>query len=329
LGTYDISSSRSENTLNVPASIQERTRALTERGLNIGVITFSLEPVPPFRLDRTVWVLRRSTNNVIDRWDGNTYRLVLIMQEQPLEVEVVQTGSSDKPLLHVTTNGNALPPDAKTFVTSALTRMLGTNVDMTEFYRFAEYQPKLDVLALQFEGVKPPRFPTIFEALVNAMACQQVSLTVGILFINRLAERYGQSIEKQGVSIHGFPDPEKLALLAPEALRTLVQPSESRAIIDWHQPFLKNARTSMNWRISTIKRQQIVCTTSVVWVAGPPNTSCCVGLDGSTFFRGMTWGGAITSSAGWVCRKPSIIKECAIPLLHGAHTEASSIFIYC
>ncbi len=195
-------------------------------------ITFSLEPVPPFRLDRTVWVLRRSTNNVIDRWDGNTYRLVLIMQEQPLEVEVVQTGSSDKPLLHVTTNGNALPPDAKTFVTSALTRMLGTNVDMTEFYRFAEYQPKLDVLALQFEGVKPPRFPTIFEALVNAMACQQVSLTVGILFINRLAERYGQSIEKQGVSIHGFPDPEKLALLAPEALRTLVQPSESRAIIE-------------------------------------------------------------------------------------------------
>ena len=47
-------------------------------------------------------------------------------------------------------------------MTSALTRMLGTNVDLTEFYRFTEHQPKLDALALQFEGVKPPRFPTIF-----------------------------------------------------------------------------------------------------------------------------------------------------------------------
>ena len=72
-------------------------------------ITFSLEPVAPFRLDLTVWVLRRRTDNVIDRWDGNTYRRVLIMQGQPLEVEVAQTGSSGQPLLQVTANGNALP----------------------------------------------------------------------------------------------------------------------------------------------------------------------------------------------------------------------------
>ena len=196
-------------------------------------ITFSLEPIAPFRLDLIVWVLRRRADNVIDRWDGNTYRRVLIMQGQPLEIEVAQTGSSDKPLLQVTAKGNALPLEARTFVTSALTRMLGTNVDLTEFYRFTEHQPKLDALALQFQGVKPPLFPTIFEALVNALACQQLSLTVGILLLNRLAERYGQSIEKQGVAFPAFPDPENLALLAPEALRTQgFSHQKARAIIE-------------------------------------------------------------------------------------------------
>lgn len=33
-------------------------------------IQFVVEPVPPFRLDLTAWVLRRRPANVVDRWDG-------------------------------------------------------------------------------------------------------------------------------------------------------------------------------------------------------------------------------------------------------------------
>ncbi len=28
------------------------------------------KPMPPFRLDLTVWVLRRRPHNLMDRWDG-------------------------------------------------------------------------------------------------------------------------------------------------------------------------------------------------------------------------------------------------------------------
>ena len=37
-------------------------------------VRFTLEPVPPFRLDLTVWTLRRRPHNTIDDWDGETYR---------------------------------------------------------------------------------------------------------------------------------------------------------------------------------------------------------------------------------------------------------------
>ncbi|MBV8610422.1 MAG: hypothetical protein JO034_23555, partial [Singulisphaera sp.] len=40
-------------------------------------IGFPLKPVPPFRLDLTVWTLRRRPDNAVDRWDGQTYRRVL------------------------------------------------------------------------------------------------------------------------------------------------------------------------------------------------------------------------------------------------------------
>ena len=59
------------------------------------LITFTLEPVAPFRLDLTVWALRRRPENAVDRWDGNTYRRVLSLREQPLEVAVVQSPDLD------------------------------------------------------------------------------------------------------------------------------------------------------------------------------------------------------------------------------------------
>jgi len=34
--------------------------------------TFFLKPVAPFRLDLTVWTLRRRPHNLIDRWDGES-----------------------------------------------------------------------------------------------------------------------------------------------------------------------------------------------------------------------------------------------------------------
>jgi DNA-3-methyladenine glycosylase II len=41
-------------------------------------LTFVLRPIPPFRLDLTVWALRRRPRNLIDRWDGTAYRRVIV-----------------------------------------------------------------------------------------------------------------------------------------------------------------------------------------------------------------------------------------------------------
>jgi hypothetical protein len=35
---------------------------------------FSIDPVPPFRLDLSAWALRRRPGNAIDLWDGTSYR---------------------------------------------------------------------------------------------------------------------------------------------------------------------------------------------------------------------------------------------------------------
>jgi hypothetical protein len=44
-------------------------------------LTFVARSIPPFRLDLTVWALRRRPRNLIDRWDGTTYRRLIVVGE--------------------------------------------------------------------------------------------------------------------------------------------------------------------------------------------------------------------------------------------------------
>ena len=196
-------------------------------------ISFSLNPVPPFRLDLTVWVLRRRSDNIWDRWDGQTYRRVLVLQGEPTEVAVSQSGSPAKPKLNVTATGPRMAPELKSTLSTTLRRMLGLQVDLTEFYRLAMNQTRLKPLVQDLRGLKPTRYPTVFETLVNAISCQQFTLTSGIRMLNRLVTAYGVALQGQQGLAHAFPRPEDLAGLEMEPLRNLgFSRQKARALID-------------------------------------------------------------------------------------------------
>ncbi len=184
-------------------------------------IVFQLKPVPPFRLDLTVWALRRQPHNLVDRWDGRTYRRVLLVQDEPVEVAVTQTGPPAAPLLRV--DASNCPPhlECAAILTRTLVKMLGLHADLAPFYRLAGADTWLGPLVERCRGLKPPRFPSVFEALVNAIAGQQINLTVAVQLLNRLAAAYGPAVQAEGEAQHAFPRPSDLAGLAPDALRAL------------------------------------------------------------------------------------------------------------
>jgi DNA-3-methyladenine glycosylase II len=190
--------------------------------------------MPPFRLDLTVWTLRRRPDNLMDRWDGQTYRRVLVLEDEAFEVASTQVGASDDtPSLHVTLSGSRLAPEMEEAARAFLERTLGLGVDLSRFYRFAESDAKLGPLIQRFRGVKPPRFPTLFEALVNGIACQQITLTQGIHLLNRLTQTYGLAATDGSAPAHAFPRPHDLAKLAPQELRPLgFSGQKGRALVE-------------------------------------------------------------------------------------------------
>lgn len=171
-----------------------------------------LPVVPPYSLDFTTDALRRLAANVVDivDSDGAYYRylsdgtrrsLVRVTQsnERTLEVQASKKG-----------DGWVLP---------VLSRMLGTDVHLESWYERSAKIPWLGYLARELRGLKPPRYPCLWEACAHAITFQQISLHAAAAIMRRLVEATGEaSPERFCVA---FPGPIALLETPVEKLRAV------------------------------------------------------------------------------------------------------------
>jgi len=177
-----------------------------------------LRAVAPFRLDFTVLALRRDPVNLVDRWQSPVYRRVFVVEGKPLGVAVEQVAPPGEPELSVRFTGpGAEDATRKQAAVELLRAVLGLDVDLSPFYRLAARDERLEPLVRRFPGLKPPIMPTVFETLVSAIACQQLSLIAGMHLLARLSEAYGVVLGGR----HAFPRPVDVLGAAPEDLRRL------------------------------------------------------------------------------------------------------------
>jgi DNA-3-methyladenine glycosylase II len=169
----------------------------------------------PFRLDLTANVLRRLSTNVVDVYDGTTYRRLIGAAGAPVVLAVTQTAPD---ALAVAFSGDRHAAyDAETVVA----RLFGTGVDLGPFYRAAARVPWLAPLVRGARGVKPPRYPTIWEACVNAIVYQQVSIHAAGSILRRVIERFSDALVCGDVHLRAFPEPQTFADADPDELRGL------------------------------------------------------------------------------------------------------------
>ena len=176
--------------------------------------SYSISVRAPFRLDLTVNVLRRLSTNLVDVLspDGAYVRLLggasdfaLVRVSQPsLETLTIgiKGGSHEHPRL-----------------LQLVRRMLGVEVDLTPFYRSASKVQWLHPLVSRMRGVRPPRYPTVWEACVNAIIFQQISLHAASSIMGRLTVGLSEPVERSGVRLYPFPSPEQILSTPDSVLR--------------------------------------------------------------------------------------------------------------
>jgi DNA-3-methyladenine glycosylase II len=183
--------------------------------------SWPLQVVAPFHLEATVRVLQRRPTNRVDIWEDNRYRRILSTPDGPSLVEVRNVGSIDEPEIRFAILSGARSTANRAFVAASLRRTLGLDRDMSSVHRWAENFTGLRSTALALRGVRPPRFPDLFETLGSVIPFQQLSLDAGISIIGRLVDRFGVSIELDGTRWSAFPRAEDVAALDIESIKSV------------------------------------------------------------------------------------------------------------
>jgi DNA-3-methyladenine glycosylase II len=170
----------------------------------------------PYRLDLTVSVLRRLSTNIVDLLtpEGHYIR-ALAGSPEPLIVRVMQNRQNS---LSAAIQGDTNDEAA---LLGRLRKILGCDHDLLDFQHSATAIPWLAPLVQRMQGVKPPRYPTLWEACVNAIVFQQLSLQAATAIMRRLIVALGQSVKAEGIPVplYVFPPAESFSGATDDLLR--------------------------------------------------------------------------------------------------------------
>jgi DNA-3-methyladenine glycosylase II len=100
-----------------------------------------------------------------------TDRRVLLIEGQPFEMAVQQHGDAERSILRARLHGEHPTAHAKARAKSLLEKMLGLRVELSRLYASARRNKRIAGLVEEFRGLIPPRFPFVFETVVNGIAC--------------------------------------------------------------------------------------------------------------------------------------------------------------
>jgi 3-methyladenine DNA glycosylase/8-oxoguanine DNA glycosylase len=160
---------------------------------------------PPFHLEATVRVLQRRPSNRVDVWDEGRYLRVLRSDAELALVEVRNQGTVDRPDVRLRVRVGQPSASARAAFARTLRRTLGLDVQLDPAAWRVRGARTLRSTALALRGMRPPRFPELFETFANVVPFQQVSLDAGVATVTRLVERFGESVEHDGRRFYAFP----------------------------------------------------------------------------------------------------------------------------
>jgi DNA-3-methyladenine glycosylase II len=178
-----------------------------------------LDTRAPFHLEATVRVLQRRPGNLVDVWSHDRYLRVFHTADNLVLVEVENRGTIGAPNVRWRVREGAPSSSTRAALARTIRNILGLDVDPEPLRRLAEAEPRLRPTALALRGMRPPRFPELFEAFANVIPFQQLSLDAGVIIVGRLVERFGASLEYEGRRFYAFPTAGVVARAPLRALR--------------------------------------------------------------------------------------------------------------
>jgi len=177
-----------------------------------------IKPAPPFGLDLSARIFSDGDAR-FRRYEAGEFWQVIRLGERLALLKLRSTGSVDAPELLVELDPNEFSDDKAMAAEELVRRLFNLDLDLLPFYESVKDDRVMSALTDRLRGLRSPTTQTIFEALIDSIIEQQISLKVAWSLQRRVIENFGDVLRTNGKMYYAFPSPDALAGATVEQLR--------------------------------------------------------------------------------------------------------------
>jgi DNA-3-methyladenine glycosylase II len=183
----------------------------------------SLVPPPLASFAQTREQLERSSRSVVYARDGGRLLRSWGPPDRPFAVAIEPDGS------RWSVEGWGVSAAG---ARRAVREMFSLDDPLEGFYRQTRAEPALRGTERMFRGLRLPRDPSLYEALLHSIVGQQVSVAAANAIKARLLARYADPLDARGIEVPTVPSPAALRRAGVRGLRSVgLSRAKSRAVV--------------------------------------------------------------------------------------------------
>jgi DNA-3-methyladenine glycosylase II len=158
----------------------------------------------------------------VRRYEKGRFRQVIRIGRKLVLISVESVGTVEKPRLSVELKTNRkLTESEKENAGKIVNSLFNLDSNLTAFYEEVRNDKIMAGLARKLFGLKRPATQFAFEALVDSIVEQQISLKVANTFERRIIKKWGDVLSLGDEVFYAYPTPKSLATATQQELRTV------------------------------------------------------------------------------------------------------------
>jgi len=175
----------------------------------------------PFNFDLSAQIFSNGDPQIRRYEQGKFWQVIRVDGKLAL-VCVKPEGNAQNPKLAVELRTDcSLTEENKKRARKIVTCLFNLDFDLTEFYADAKNDKTMAYLTRKLRGLKSPTTQLAFEALIDSIVEQQISLKVANAFERRIIKKWGDALSLDDEVYYAYPTPKSLASASQQELRAV------------------------------------------------------------------------------------------------------------
>ncbi len=173
----------------------------------------------PFRFDLSSEIFANGDRQICTYEQGRFWQVIRVNGKLIL-VTVEAAGTVGKPAVSVELKSDrAITAEDTKKAEVAVNALFSLDLDLNPFYETVKDDRILADVTRKLRGLKSSTTPTVFEALVDSIVEQQISLKVAASIESKIIKKFGDVLHLESDVYYAYPTPQRLAAASTDDLR--------------------------------------------------------------------------------------------------------------